>query len=108
MIQRRIRWVFSPPGAPHFGGIWERMIRTAKDALLRVLNGNAVSDEVLLTALSEVESLLNARPLTHVSIDPSDPEPLTSNHFLLGRAHPHIPPDIVAESEVISKRKWRV
>ncbi|KFD47687.1 hypothetical protein M513_11478, partial [Trichuris suis] len=107
LAQRRIRWNFSPPAAPHFGGAWERLVRSAKVALRKILNGRAVTDEVLFTVVVEVESLMNSRPLTHVSLDPRDPEPLTPNHFLLGRAHPHIPPDIITEAEISSRRKWR-
>ncbi|KFD58060.1 hypothetical protein M513_00823 [Trichuris suis] len=107
LAQQRIQWNFSPPFAPHFGGIWERLVSSAKSAICRILNGRAVNDEVLATALVEVESLLNSRPLTHISIDPRDPEPLTPNHFLLGRPHPHLPPDVIAEAEITSRRKWR-
>uniref|UniRef100_A0A5S6QC57 DUF5641 domain-containing protein n=1 Tax=Trichuris muris TaxID=70415 RepID=A0A5S6QC57_TRIMR len=96
-----------PPSAPHFGGVWERMIRSAKTALHKILNGRTTSDEILLTVFVEVESLLNSRPLTHISIDPSDPEPLTPNHFLLGRPCPHVPPDVVTEIDISSRRKWR-
>ncbi|CDW53509.1 hypothetical protein TTRE_0000177401 [Trichuris trichiura] len=102
-----VQWHFSPPSAPHFGGVWERMIRSAKAALHKILNGRATSDEVLLTVFIEVESLLNSRPLTHISIDPSDPELLTPNHFLLGRSCPHVPPDVVTEIDISSRRKWR-
>ncbi|KFD54671.1 hypothetical protein M513_04371 [Trichuris suis] len=98
---------FLPPAAPHFGGAWERLVRSAKVALRKILNGRAVTDEVLFTVVVEVESLMNSRPLTHVSLDPRDPEPLTPNHFLLGRADPHIPPDITTEVEISSRRKWR-
>ncbi|KFD68471.1 hypothetical protein M514_19297 [Trichuris suis] len=107
LAQQHIQWNFSPPFAPHFGGIWERLVRSVKSALCRILSGRAVNDEVLATALVEVESLLNSGPLTHVSIDPRDPEPLTPNHFLLGRPHPHLPPDVIAEAEITSRRKWR-
>lgn len=42
------------------------------------IHGQMVSEEILHTALTEVVSLLNGRPLTHVSIDARDR--ITPNH----------------------------
>lgn len=55
-----IQWHFNPPAAPHFGGAWERLIRSAKVALAAVLHGQTLTDEVLLTAMTEVEEILNS------------------------------------------------
>ena len=66
----RIQWFFNPPSAPHFGGVWEGLVKSAKKVLKITLNGQLVNDETLLTLMAEIESLLNSRPLTHVSIDP--------------------------------------
>ena len=33
-----VEWRFSPPVAPHFGGSWERLIKSAKSALRAILN----------------------------------------------------------------------
>lgn len=106
LADRGIWWHFSPPSAPHFGGVWERLVRSAKTALKIVLGNQTVSEEVLTTVLAEAESMLNGRPLTHLSVDPDDSSPITPNHFLLGRAHPHIPPDIIDESKGLSRRRW--
>ena len=84
MAIRKINWKFSPPSAPHFGGVWERVVQSAKRALKIILQDQTVTDEVLSTVLSEVTSILNGRILTSVSADPQDPAPLTPNHFLLG------------------------
>ena len=102
-----IDWRFSPPAGPHFGGVWERPVQSAKRALYAVMKDRTTTDETLLTLMSEVEAFLNARPLRHISVDPADPEPITPNHFLLGRAAPHIPPDIFVEGEIATRRSWR-
>ena len=107
LTQQEIEWHFSPPSAPHFGGIWERIVRSCKEALKFTLNARATSDEVLTTVFAEVESLLNGRPLTHLSVDPNDSEPLTPNHFLLGRPNPNLPPDVIVESDISSRRRWK-
>ena len=37
LIQRGIRGKFNPPAAPHFGGVWERLVRNCKKAMYAVL-----------------------------------------------------------------------
>ena len=102
-----VQWHFNPPSSPHFGGIWERLVQSAKRALKVVAGKQCVSDETLLTFMAEVESLLNGRPLTHVSVDPRDEEALTPNHFLLGRANPNLPQDVVNDRDLCSRKRWK-
>lgn len=55
----------------------------------------------------ETKSLLNSRPLTHVSVDPQDLEPITPNRFLIGRNSPNMPPDVFDERDLCSRKCWR-
>ena len=89
------------------GGVWERLVRSCKKALDVVLQNQVLTDEVLLTAITDVESLVNSRPLTEVSSDADDLEALTPNHFLIGRATPNLPPGIFADKEISSQKRWR-
>ena len=89
------------------GGVWERLVRSCKKALDVVLQNQVLTDEVLLAAITEVESLVNSRPLTEVSSDADDLEALTPNHFLIGRATPNLPPGIFADKEISSQKRWR-
>ncbi|XP_055527372.1 uncharacterized protein LOC129719987 [Wyeomyia smithii] len=83
--------------APRFGGLWEAAVRSAKYHLLRVIGGNPVSTEDFITLLTQVEACLNSRPLTPISDDPTDLEPLTPAHFLTGGSLQAIPePDYSA------------
>ena len=81
----QIRWRFNPPYASHYGGVFERLIKAAKEALYHVLPSQlSLTLEELCTSFSVVEAILNARPLAYVSADPVDAAPITPNHFLYG------------------------
>ncbi|XP_055614611.1 uncharacterized protein LOC129760951 [Uranotaenia lowii] len=86
-----IQWHFIPPGAPHFGGLWEAAVRSAKKHLLKVLGENAVSFEDMTTLLVQVENCLNSRPITALTDDPDNLEPLKPGHFLIGEPLQQIP-----------------
>ena len=87
LAEQNIQWTFNPPLAPHFGGVWERLIQTAKRRLLTVLGRRKLTLSVFRTVMAEAEPILNSRPLTHVSCNISDEGRLTPNHFLLRRPH---------------------
>ena len=91
LIQQGIRWKFNPPAAPHFGGVWERLVRSCKKAMYAVLGNRSVTEDVLSTTMCLVEQTLNARPLTQVSSDATDLEAITPNHFLLGNKNLCLP-----------------
>ncbi|XP_062616210.1 uncharacterized protein LOC134277925 [Saccostrea cucullata] len=80
-----INWKFIPKGAPWHGGFWERLIRITKTTLRKILGKALVNETVLRTILCETEAAINDRPLTYVSSDIKDPQPLTPSLLLNGR-----------------------
>ncbi|XP_058816414.1 uncharacterized protein LOC131679695 [Topomyia yanbarensis] len=78
------KWTFIPPGAPHMGGAWERLVRSVKAAMGDASADGKLDDEGLLTLVTEVECLVNTRPLTYLPLDSEESEALTPNHFLIG------------------------
>ena len=56
-----------------------------KLALKKTLGHNYATLESLQVIIFEIEALLNDRPLTHVSPDLRDPEPITPAHLLSGK-----------------------
>ena len=77
-----VKWMFNVPKAPWWGGVFERM-QSTKRCLRKLLAARFLYDE-LLTALTEVELVINSRPLSCVSEDDLE-EPLTPSHLLIGR-----------------------
>ncbi|XP_055585519.1 uncharacterized protein LOC129738360 [Uranotaenia lowii] len=80
----RTRWNFNPPSAPHMGGIWERLVRSTKEAMKALDDGRRLTDEVLLTVLAKAAEMINCRPLTYIPQESSEVEALTPNHFIRG------------------------
>lgn len=105
--QKGIQWNFNPPGAPHFGGAHEVMVKAAKKAIYAVLSNSDVTDEELITVVAGAESLLNSRPLTYQSSNPRDNVPLTPNHFLYGQMSGQFAPESVDTTRFNPRKRWR-
>ena len=107
LTQKHIEWRFNPPTASHMGGVWERLVASVKRSLRVVLGNQCVDEDVLHTALLEVEFQVNSRPLTYVSSDIDDAEPLTPNHFLLGYPEAALPPGKFSDGDLCGRGKWK-
>ncbi|KAI5755601.1 hypothetical protein M8J77_018252 [Diaphorina citri] len=79
---RKIEWRLIPPSSPWWGGWWERLVGVMKSVLKKILGRACVDTEVLQTILGDCESIMNQRPLTYLSEDPSDLAVLTPAMFL--------------------------
>ncbi|XP_065084929.1 uncharacterized protein LOC135707131 [Ochlerotatus camptorhynchus] len=75
------KWVFNPPSAPHFGGVWERLVRSVKVALASLSSLGNPDDETLRTIIAEVSAIINSRPLTFIPLESAEQEALKPNHF---------------------------
>ena len=105
-----IKWTFNVPKAPWWGGVFERLVRSVKRCLKKMLGLARLTYDELLTALVEVELVLNSRPLTVVSTEDLE-EPLTPSHLIVGhrlRDAPDLqfsdPEEFEVDSDVATKR----
>ncbi|XP_035908305.1 uncharacterized protein LOC118510506 isoform X1 [Anopheles stephensi] len=89
--ENELVWKFIPPRAPHFGGLWEAAVKSAKRHLLKTIGVRSVTQENMLTLLAQVELCLNSRPLIPISDEPTDLEALTPGHFLIGSSMQAVP-----------------
>ena len=103
----KIVWHFNPPAAPHMGGVWERLVKSVKEVLTATMQDRVLTDPQFATALTEVESILNNRPLTSASNDVMDFEALTPNHILSGLHRNWSTILDTDERDILSRRKWR-
>ena len=80
-----IKWSFNTPFAQWRGGAWERLVRTLKETLRKVLVNTTVDEPTFRTVICEIESFVNDRPLAVVSGTPTDVIPITPSMLTGGR-----------------------
>ncbi|KAI8440876.1 hypothetical protein MSG28_009178 [Choristoneura fumiferana] len=106
MANEFIEFKFSPAYAPHFGGLWEAGVKSFKHHLTRVLGDSHLTFEELYTVLVKIEAILNSRPLSPMSSDPSDLSPLTPGHFLVRRPLTALPVPSLENINPTRLQRW--
>ncbi len=103
-VLHKVKWMFTTPLSPHQGGLYESLVKQTKRSLQVAIGQQLLTWNEMSTVFAEVECLINSRPLGHMTNDPNDPQPLTPNHFLLGRATADIPQGPFRETKDLHKR----
>ena len=107
LLQREIDWHFNTPRASHFGGAWERRIRSVRKVLRSLYSDATLSEDGLTTLLTEVESVINSRPLTPISFVAGFERPLTPKDLLVLRPDCGLPPVVTKDSDLFFPQRWR-
>ena len=89
LLKETIEWKFIPPYASHFGGAWERLVQSSKRILYSVVGSQMLTEETFRSLLTQVEEILNSRPLTYVPEYGLSYQPIKPYHFLISRPHKH-------------------
>ena len=107
LIAKKIEWIFSPPLSPWMNGAVEVVVKLTKRRLKAIARDRLFKEEALSTYLTEVEAVLNNRPLTSISDDVTDLEPPTPNHFLIGRGNPNFRFNTSNEADIDLRKQWK-
>ena len=83
---KTVEWKFIVELAPFQGGFWERLIRSTKRCLVKIIGRASLGFDELSTILVEIESVINSRPLIYVYDDSEGISyPLTPSQLINGR-----------------------
>ena len=105
-----ISWKHNPPYASNFGGVWERLIRSARAILdgIMLSHGHSLNDESFRTLLVEVEAIMNSRPITTDGINDPDSLPLSPINLLTMKSMViRPPPGVFQKEDLYCRRRWR-
>ena len=97
LLKKECDWFefkLNTPTASHAGGVWERMIRTVRNALDGLLEEyeSQLDEESLRTLMCEAEAIVNSRPMAAPGMNVREDEPLTPNHLLTMKSRVLLPP----------------
>ena len=112
LVENGCEWIpfqVNVPHSSHMGGVWESLIQIVRCALetLLISAGTQLDDKAFRTLMTEVESIVNSRPLSVNDLnDPEAPEPLTPNHLLTLKQKLMLPPPGKFQRADPYCRKW--
>ncbi|XP_035218692.1 uncharacterized protein LOC118191935 [Stegodyphus dumicola] len=107
LTSKEVTWKFIPERSSWWEGFWERLMRSIKEPLKKILGRALLTFEELSTILTELECMLNNRPLTYESNELGEP----SQFLLPGRGTFNFPEHFleifnkVSDKETLTKRK---
>lgn len=104
---QEITFHFNPPAAPHQGGLWESAVKGVKHHLRRVMGETILTLMEFITLTHQIEAMLNSRPLTPLSSDPTDLSALTPGHFLIGAPLTSVPEPDHQEVPLNRLKRWQ-
>lgn len=89
LAEKGCNWTFNVEKATWWGGAFKRLVQSTKRCLKMVGQASLTHDE-LLTTVTEIESIINSRPLSYISAEDTE-EPLTPSHLLIGHRVLNLP-----------------
>ena len=103
----KIKWYHSTSRSPSHNGQVEAAVKIIKKPLYNSLNGRILPANEFYTLLTDVESIVNSRPLGAISESPDDGNiiTITPNHLLHGKCLKPLPTEIYKGIENVKKEK---
>lgn len=89
------------------GGLWEAGVKSFKTHLKKVSHAQRFTFEEFTTLLARIEACLNSRPLSPMTDNPSDLNPLTPGHFLIGNTLLSPPEPEVSSEKLSYQNRWQ-
>ncbi len=104
-----IKWHVIPPRNPHFGGLWEAAVKSMKTLLHKNVAPHPLRFDEIYTLLTEVEAILNSRPLVPLhSDDVTEATCLTPGHYLIGSPIKALPSAADTKNKTSSLKRWNL
>ncbi|XP_003739321.1 uncharacterized protein LOC100898489 [Galendromus occidentalis] len=108
-----LKWEFIIPHAPWFGGFYERQVQSVKRPLRKVLGSAVPHFRDLEVILSNIEAMINRRPITAIAAETDQIEALSPADLLYGYKsktffpqHVLKPPRPIEADKIIFSRRW--
>ncbi|XP_046389409.1 uncharacterized protein LOC124158258 [Ischnura elegans] len=79
---KKLQWILNCEAAPWWGGFWERLIRSVKGLMKRMIGKSKLSFDELRTCIASMAATINDRPLTTITEDGNDLVSLSPAMFL--------------------------
>lgn len=101
---KKTKWKFTTPLAPHQNGCTESLVKTCKRAMKVAIGEQVLTPFELYTFFLECANIVNQRPIGRLVNDPNDGSYLCPNDLLLGRASAAVPPGPFRETSTFRDR----
>ena len=107
LADQGVKWLFITERASHRGGQWERVCRQLKEPLRKVFGRAFLTYTEMMTVLTDIEAMINSRPLTYIGDDIRDGGIITPALLAIGRDLERLPDNPPKKADASLSERYR-